>query len=134
MTILVEADGVSATAINSGAIFGSITVFAGASMTSTTVSGTSADAAGYTWSDVYATTMNGNITTTSSTSAETGTFSFAASGTSSNAVNVTGGIAALTNTGNITGDAAVYGNASATLINTFPTGVVGAAMSTSSAM
>ena len=128
MTVQVVADGVSATAVNSGNIFGCITVFANAFVSSDATSHTFSFQSNDAYSGFLSQNVSGNIVTGSSTySAAFGSSTSSATGCVS-FTNVTGGIAALTNTGDITGNAGVFGNASASLINTINgnlTGVIG---------
>ena len=115
MTILV-AGGANGSATNSGTIFGAVTVTAGLSAGSATSSDAFNGTSQETFTNVSTYTA-GNMASSTYTSADNGSWSYSTVVSTLTVMNVTGGVASLANSGNITGDVAVYGNANASVTN-----------------
>ncbi len=120
MDVLVEAFG-TATANNSGTIFGCLTVSAVAStglFSLSNVSAESSSSADNTYSAVNISGNLGNVISSSWTSANTQAWSDSTTSSFLSMANVTGGVASLTNTGAISGDVSVLGGTNASVVNT----------------
>ena len=120
MDLLVDAYG-TASANNSGNIFGSLTVTAMAGTAAILLSSVSSEVSSSV--ENTASTQNisgnlGNVVSQSWTSAESQNWSANSTSTSIFTGNTTGGVATLTNTGNITGVVGVFGGTTASVINT----------------
>ena len=120
MDVLVDAYD-TASANNSGNIFGCLTVQASAFSASAVFSYASSEvssSAENTYSTTSITGNLGNVVSQSWTSANSQNWSANSTSTVMTTGNTTGGVATLTNTGNITGDVGVFGGTTASVVNT----------------